>query len=155
MRLLAYRFRYRMPPPLPPVLVAEDDPDDLFFFKRTLEKAQIANPVIAFSDGEEAVAYLTCCADERVLAQPGGPCVLFLDNKMPRMSGLEVLTWVRTKPAFRTLKVMMLSAAAEPSDSARATEFGADGYLIKYPTPEVIRSIVREAEAAGELRPQS
>lgn len=131
---------------LPLVLIAEDNNDDLFFFKRRLELGHVRNPVIEFGDGGEAVTFLqgfTGALRPEGYAELG---VLFLDIKMPRMTGHDVLEWVRAQPRLGGLKVVMLSSSDDPTDLARAKELGADGYLIKYPSWQTLASIISGIE---------
>src|SRR5262245_50742392 len=63
---------------LPPVLVADDDPDDTFFIQRLIKRTGVKNPVKTFDDGTEVVNYLGALAattDDRRHA----PLLLFLD----------------------------------------------------------------------------
>jgi len=54
-----------------------------------------------------------------------------LDLKLPRVSGLEVLKWIRNQPNVCTLPVLMLTSSNQDSDVHRAYILGANGYLIK------------------------
>src|SRR5687767_1769468 len=80
---------------LPPILVADDDPDDTFFIERLIKKTGVRNPVRTFDDGTEVVNFL---GGSR-LATPAGrehcPRLLFLDLKMRRLGGFGFLEWAR------------------------------------------------------------
>src|SRR3954465_15753249 len=83
------------------VLVADDDVNDQFFIGRELKKLQRRIEVQFTGDGEEAVAY---CKGEGKFADRTRyplPCVIFIDIKMPRRNGFEVLEWVKSDPSFR------------------------------------------------------
>ena len=127
------------------VLVVDESPEDRFLFKLMLGKAHVKNPVVTAESGAKAIAYLrkSCQAG----GSPGGckPAVIFLDLKMPLMDGFEVLLWIRRTKAFRKSKVIMLTSSDNPKDLQRATEFGADGYLLKHPTPDTVAFIIRDA----------
>jgi two-component system response regulator len=117
-------------PSLRPLLVADDDPDDLFFTKRILLKAGVKNPLVALQDGEEVISFLKSADPEPGAAAPS-PCLLVLDIKMPRCGGFEILVWTRRQKAWRDLKIVMLSGSDEPRDRKRAADLGANGYLVK------------------------
>ena len=59
------------------------------------------------------------------------PRVIFLDVRMPRMDGFEVLRALRSAPHTRTIPVVMVSTSAWPEDVRRAYELGANSYLVK------------------------
>lgn len=126
-------------PRLRPVVVADDDPDDLFFAARAFTKARLRHPLVTCADGHEVV---TLC--QRALADPAQPlpAIVFLDVKMPRMNGLDTLAWIRGQPALADVAVVMLSGSSEPSDNRRARELGADDYLVKYPSCEQLAAAV-------------
>ena len=124
------------------ILVADDDADDLFLIRRLLTKAGVKNPVMDFRNGDELVSFLRPVA--AAAEKNGRPCVLFLDIKMPKVDGFEVLRWIRKQSAFANLPVVMLSGSDEPRDIKKATELGATRYLIKHPPVEVVSRLVAE-----------
>ena len=128
--------------PLDLILVAEDDSNDLFLLRRLLDKAGVKNPVVSFSNGEEAIAFLQPTVNAEVGGAASPPCVIFLDIKMPRLDGFDVLRWIRKQRALKNVPVIMLSGSDEPRDLRRATELGASHYLIKHPAPEVFAEVV-------------
>jgi CheY-like chemotaxis protein len=129
-----------------PILVAEDNADDLFFLKRGLKQAGLENPIVAFENGQRAVQFLReLCASTAAASIPSMPCVLFLDIKMPLMSGFEVLAWARAQPALARLPIVMLSGSAATTDVVRATQLGANEYLVKPPAFEALLAAVRRA----------
>jgi CheY-like chemotaxis protein len=115
-----------------PVLVVEDNPDDVLLIGRAFNRAKLANPLQVVGNGEEAVAYLTgqgVYADRRAHPQP---LLILLDLKLPRMSGLEVLQWRRQQdPQLQRIPVIVLTSSRESSDVNRAYELGANTYLMK------------------------
>src|SRR5689334_4619505 len=71
------------------ILVAEDDANDQFFIQRELNKLAFAVEVRFVDDGEQTIAYLS--ALDKPDCQFPKPHVMFLDLKMPRLNGFEVL----------------------------------------------------------------
>ena len=137
---------------LPLLLVADDSPDDLHLFQQLLKKAGVKNPVATVEDGRQAISFLraSCLAG----GSPRGrkPAVIFLDVNMPNAGGFEVLQWIRRKKAFLKSKVIMMTTSDEPRDIQRASELGADGYLLKYPNPGSIAFVIRDATQPGPRR---
>lgn len=131
-------------PLLPPVLIVDDDPNDIFFIRRRLDKSGVPNPVIAFIDSEDALAYLRSILVSEASGPPK-PCVMFLDIKMPKVHGLVLLKWARHQPGLDGLKIVMLSGSDEPQDEERTVKLGADQYFVKFPEPEVLAQVVTSA----------
>lgn len=118
-----------------PILYAEDDENDVFLAELAFKRAEIHNPLVIVRDGQMAVNYL---AGEGPHADRAGhplPCLVLLDMKMPRLSGLEVLKWIRSQPKVCTLPVLMLTSSSQDADVNRAYIQGANGYLVKPSTP--------------------
>ncbi|HUG38138.1 MAG TPA: response regulator, partial [Candidatus Limnocylindrales bacterium] len=78
-----------------PILLVEDDDNDVILLKRAFKKAKLANAIEVVSDGEAAIAYLSGAAPYEGRALPE---LVLLDLKLPRKSGHEVLEWIRAQP---------------------------------------------------------
>lgn len=127
---------------LPPVFLIDDNVDDLFLLRQRLSRGGIENPIVSFEDGEEAMARL-----KRLGGEPGGepPCVIFLDLRMPRCGGFEVLKWVRAQPLLEQVQVVIVTTSTLPEDAVRAKQLGAAGLLSKYPSPETLARLVKDS----------
>jgi len=126
-----------MPTALPPVqiLLVEDSDDDAFFMERSLRLASIESQVTRARDGEEAIQFF-----QHLNGKTGSsPLVVFLDLKMPGMSGFDVLRWVRKQPSMPLPEIVILSGSDQDSDIEMAMDMGAKAYLVKPPTPEILR----------------
>lgn len=126
----------------PPILLVDDNPDDLFVLRQRLLRARVENPIQSFEDGEEAMTHLKRLIDDPKAVKP---CVLFLDLRMPRCGGFDVLKWVKAQPGLGGLRVCIVSTSTLPEDAARAAQLGAERFMAKYPAPELMGEIVREA----------
>jgi CheY-like chemotaxis protein len=132
---------------LPPILIVDDDPDDLFIFKRLLSKAGIQNKIIAFEDPTAAIDYLELEShnpDRRFI-----PCVVLTDLHMPEMTGFDVVTWVRAHPKFKDLPVIIISSSESPEDEQHAAKVGATRFLRKYPSSDGVRSLIAGLPCQG------
>lgn len=125
-----------------PILVAEDNDDDLCLLRHYLQLAGVTHPVISVGDGEQLIEFLRPLCDPARSVAVVRPCVLFLDINMPKMDGFEALAWIRAQPALRDLPVIALSGAIEPRDVQRASNLGIAQFVTKYPRPHVFAEIV-------------
>lgn len=127
---------------LPPLVMVDDDTNDATLFVRRLKDAGVPNPVLHFRNGGDVFMYLKeFCDGKRAVEQR--PRLIFLDVNMPSLSGFDVLAWARQQPALQGMKIIMLSGATEPWDSRIAAKLGADGYLMKFPSPEKLAAVLQ------------
>jgi CheY-like chemotaxis protein len=123
------------------VLVTDDDRDAIDLLRQRLTRAGVHRPVQAFYSAEMLIAYLEAAAAPAGNGRPM-PCALFLDLSLPRMSGFEALAWIRRRPAFQGIKVIVVSNSSSPADIERAYQLGADVFQMKYPTAETLALII-------------
>jgi CheY-like chemotaxis protein len=139
-------------PTLPPILVADDDEDDLFFTVRLIKRTGTENPVMTFDDGAGVVDYLS----RAWLSQPNEPHLrprlLFLDLKMRGLGGFAFLEWLQSRRELAALSVVVLSGSDEPQDVERAKRLGAKRYLAKHPSVATFTTIVQSVHAPGPAR---
>ncbi len=103
----------------PKILLVEDD-------KELAEAYRVRFDAEGFSthwteNGEDALAQTISFK----------PDIILLDIMMPRISGFDVLDILRNTPETKNIKVVVISALSQPSDIAKATELGADEYIVK------------------------
>ena len=113
------------------ILLVEDNPQDAELMIRALRKQKLANQIHVAEDGEEALDYLFCKGkfSDRDFSQP--PKVIFLDLKLPKVSGLEVLRELKSNPLTQTLLVVVVTSSRENPDIKKAYELGVNSYVVK------------------------
>lgn len=112
------------------ILIAEDNPQDVELTIEALKDYNLANHIVAVSDGVEAMEYLRHEGRYKNRMK-GRPAVLLLDIKMPRMDGIEVLEAIRKDEKLRTLPVVMLTSSREEPDLEKCYDLGVNAYVVK------------------------
>jgi len=111
------------------LLLVEDDRDEVDVALRALERAGLAAPVDVARDGLEALRALGL---ETTAAALPPPRVVFLDLKMPRVDGWEVLRRIRADPRTASVPVVVLSSSDRKEDIERSYALGANSFLVKH-----------------------
>ena len=130
------------------ILLVEDLADDVFFFRRALKKASPGAVLHVVETGRQAIQYLAnedCFSDKASFPQPD---FLFLDLKMPEVSGFELLNWVAGKFSRTPFEAIVLTSSDEPQDYKRALDLGADGYFLKPITAEQLSHVFTRKQNA-------
>ena len=109
-----------------PILLVEDNPQDLDLTLRAFKRRNLANPVQVARDGQEALDFIP-----RWEAGETSPLVVLLDLKLPRVDGLEVLRLLRATPVSATLPVVVLTSSSEDRDVRTAYQLHANSYIVK------------------------
>lgn len=113
------------------VLLAEDDENDIVFFKRAFEKVEHPVSVQIVRDGEEAIAYLRGAGQFNDREAHPFPTVLMLDLKMPKVDGLGVLRWIVDNPDCKVLPAIIFSSSAREQDIEEAYHLRVNTYFAK------------------------
>lgn len=115
---------------LKPILLVEDNPQDLELTLIALERTHLANEVVVVRDGSEALDYLL--RRNAFAERPeGNPAIILLDLKLPKVDGLGVLEAVRADERLRSIPITMLTSSRMETDLARAYELGVNSYVVK------------------------
>jgi CheY-like chemotaxis protein len=125
-----------------PILLVDDNPDDIELMLLAFRRAQVRNPVHVAQDGETAMRYLSGEGEYADRARHPLPFLVLLDVKLPGRGGLEVLEWIRATHDHSVV-VIMLSSSAQPRDVRQASRSACNSYLVK---PDSLQELVRMAE---------
>jgi len=113
-----------------PILLAEDNPRDAELALAAMEEHHICDKVVVCHDGAEVLDYLYCRGQFESRLK-GNPAVVFLDLKMPKINGLEVLRTIKNDSNLRPIPVVMLTSSREERDLAESYALGANAYVVK------------------------
>jgi two-component system response regulator len=124
------------------IIGVDDEPDDIFFLRRVLDRTGIPHRFQPFGNGEAAMSALSAIG-----SNPASdfPLVCFLDIKMIGLSGFDILRWIRSRRDLDALPVLMFSSSDHPADVHTARDLGAQGYLRKYPSVSAMGTVLEEA----------
>ena len=113
------------------ILLVEDSEEDILLLKRAFRNARIANSLNVVKDGEQAIQYLSGNGPHADRDRYPLPFLLLLDLRLPKLSGFEVLAWIRERSQLDDLIVVVLTNSDHVPDVTRAHELGAKSYLVK------------------------
>ena len=112
------------------ILLVEDDPRDVDLTLAALAEHHLANKVAVAHDGAEALDYLY--RRGKYANRAGGdPVVVLLDNKMPKVSGLEVLKTIKSDEHLKIIPVVVLTSSRETPDLVGFYKHGVNAYVVK------------------------
>jgi CheY-like chemotaxis protein len=112
------------------ILLVDDDPRDVEMTLAALEESHLAGRVVVVRDGAEALDYLY--RRGKFKSQPDGdPILVLLDNKMPRVSGLQVLKAIKADEHLKMIPVVAFTSSRETSDLLEFYRHGVNAYTVK------------------------
>ena len=129
------------------ILLAEDNPGDVFLIRRALDGQKFLYELLLAKDGEEAIGYVRqAAAGTRKID------LLLLDLNLPKHDGAEVLTRLRSYSRLANLPVILLTSSDSPQDRERCLALGANRYFQK---PSNLAAFMQIGEIAKQLVEQS
>jgi CheY-like chemotaxis protein len=134
------------------VLHVDDDPNDTTLLQVACAKADVGFELQNIGDGTEVMDYLNGTGKFADRSRYRFPCLVLLDMKMPRTTGLDILKCIRSHSTLKHLPVIVLSGSELEEDILRAYEGGANSYLVKPPN---FNSLVDMVKDIGQQLPQA
>jgi len=116
--------------PLEKIMMVEDNAGDVELILAALDKSKLAIEVVVARDGGEALDYLHR-RGEFATRPPANPAVIFLDLKMPKVDGLEVLRQIKSDDALNTIPVVILTSSRDETGLAQCYQLGANSCVVK------------------------
>ncbi len=113
------------------ILLVEDNPDHTELIMRSFSEHRVANKIYHVPDGEAALDYLFRRADYTDPKKSPRPHVIFLDLRLPKVDGLEVLNEIKASDELRRIPVVILTTSETERDVSTAYENHANSYLVK------------------------
>jgi two-component system, response regulator len=113
------------------ILIVEDNPSDAELTIRALKKSNLANHLFVVENGEEALDFIFSRGQFSERDKTNALKVIFLDLKLPKVSGLEVLRAIKEDESTRLLPVVIITSSKEDPDIQMAYALGANSYVVK------------------------
>lgn len=113
------------------VLLVEDNLSDAEMTIRALKKNNLANRLLHVKDGAEALDFLFSEGAYAGRQLEATLKVILLDLKIPKVSGKEVLTKIKSNELTRKIPVVVLTSSREDPDIKECYGLGANGYVVK------------------------
>lgn len=120
------------------ILIVDDDKDDLFFLNKAISLVLPKAIVDLVSDGDEVLDFLATCTSL--------PNVIFMDMKMPRMSGKDAIKRIRTNKNLSTVPIIVLSGGSTDMEKEELLKSGANYFYTKPMEPVNLIPIVQEVK---------
>jgi CheY-like chemotaxis protein len=111
--------------------MADDQESDLHLLVRSLKRLGVLNPVHRVADGHEAIRYLNGDTPYNDRNSYPFPAIMFLDLKLPMISGWEVLDWILNVGLKGESKIFVYSEILDLAEIRKIYRSGADSYLGK------------------------
>jgi two-component system response regulator len=128
------------------ILIVEDNPNDAELTIRALKKNNLANHIFVAENGEEALDFIFSRGVYENRDKSKALKVIFLDLKLPKVSGLEVLKAIKANESTRMLPIVIITSSKEDPDIQEAYALGANSYVVK---PVDFDSFIHAISSAG------
>lgn len=124
------------------ILLVENDPNDILFIQQAFCQAEVTVTLQVVEDRDTAVDYLSGVGEYADRDRYPLPAVILLDLKLPRCSGIEVLTWIKQQPIIKRIPVIVLTSSRETADINQSYDLGVSSYLVKPVTFKALSDMI-------------
>ena len=125
------------------ILLVKDSEDDVFFMRRAMPLTSGQPLLQVAKDGQEAIDYLSGSGEFSDRALYPVPSIVLLDLKLPKVLGMDVLKWIRSRMEFKILPVIILTGSSQHADWERGYRLGANSFMPKPTNLGDLRQLVQ------------
>ncbi|HLX11559.1 MAG TPA: response regulator [Bacteroidota bacterium] len=126
------------------LLLVEDDENDAGLILRSLQAQYPFVDVVHARDGQESIDFLAGAIQASEPETQPLPSLILLDLNIPKVSGFEVLHFLKSTEPLKTIPVVIFSSSDRDEDVLRAYHLGANGYLQKPIDFDKFETVVHE-----------
>lgn len=113
-----------------PILLAEDNPLDIELAKAAFEEIRLKNRIDIVRDGKEVLDYLNYQGIYQNRKEEL-PALILLDNKMPKMNGIETLEHIKKDDKLKHIPIVMMTSSRLHTDIIKSYDLGVNAYVVK------------------------
>lgn len=113
------------------ILLVEDRQGDAEMMMRAIRHNKVATDLLYLHDGRSALDFMFGKGEFEGRDLANSPKVIFLDVKMPGISGIDVLKALKGNVRTRKIPVVMVSSSRDSEDIERCYALGANSYIVK------------------------
>ena len=108
------------------ILLIEDNEGDILLTTEAFEESKIVNNIKVIKDGKEAIRYF-----EGLTNNDEKPSLVLLDVNLPKVSGHEVLSYIKSNLKYQRIPVIMLTTSSSEKDILSAYKNHVNCYITK------------------------
>jgi len=108
------------------ILLIEDNEGDILLTTEAFEESRIVNKITAIKDGKKAINFFEDLNNEEDI-----PHLVLLDVNLPKVSGHEVLTYIKTNEKYKCIPVIMLTTSSSEKDILQSYQNHVNCYITK------------------------
>ncbi len=113
------------------ILLVEDNPNDVELMLRALERKSIENKLLVVKDGVEALKFIFSRSTHACRKNGKNPKVIFLDLKLPKVDGFDVLRQIKSDEKTKSIPVVVFTSSMEEKDIVECYQLGVNSYAVK------------------------
>jgi Response regulator containing CheY-like receiver, AAA-type ATPase, and DNA-binding domains len=125
------------------IVMIEDDEGHARLIEKNIRRAGVHNPISPFANGTDAIRFLFG-ADGSGLANKGRPLLVLLDLNLPDMTGVEILSRIKTNEHLKRVPVVVLTTTDDAVEIQRCYDLGCNVYITKPVNYENFANAIRQ-----------
>jgi CheY-like chemotaxis protein len=126
------------------ILLVDDNASDVELTVRALRAHKLANSIHVAGDGQQALDFVFCRDGYAGRSFANPPKVIFLDLKMPKVDGIDVLRAIRADNRTKMIPVVILTSSKEQRDIVEGYKLGVNAYIQKPVDFDEFRRVIEQ-----------